>query len=625
MPLGVALDLHANVTARMVEAADVIVGFKTYPHVDMVETGAHVARLVGRMLDEGVRPHQVWCHPPQLAHTLRMDTRVAGAMADLVEASRVMETKPGILAATLFGGFGLADLPEAGASIVVVAESATQAQGAAKELGAALWARRAEFVYDEAPSWIPSPRRVQPPNGRGSGRSCSSTTAITACRGDLRRDGCARRLYGGGLDGVVAGPICDPECVAALFAAGTGAAAEIRLGNKVALPGFTRRAPLALTGRVAALGDGGYIVTGPTYTGQRFTMGRAAVLDTGRARVLVSEEPHEPWDLAIFTGVGIDTREARFLILKSRMYCRPVFEPIARAVVECASAGVTSLRLPQVPLCQDRPPDLPDRPGGYVDRLKNTEDVGRAPAPIRRIKLSDQIADDLCGRIARERMVPGQRLPNEQTLMQHYGCSKGTIREALKALEVQGLVTMRPGPSGGAEIRPVSIDAAAQQLRRFLHFRRLDFAQVYAVRRSLEVALGAGVVGRLDSDALQRLEENIVACEVAFAAGEHKRGRDLELTFHDLLCDASDNALLAFMCRFINSLLRDLVEFQRGSATEYAAFGAHNLDSHRQLVSAFRAEDGEAVSRVMHEHMCCAEHFMRRLDASFRSDLLSGR
>lgn len=254
----------------------------------------------------------------------------------------------------------------------------------------------------------------------------------------------------------------------------------------------------------------------------------------------------------------------------------------------------------------------------------SAEEAGASVSPLRRIKLSDQIAEDLCRRIARERMEPGQRLPNEQTLMQHYGCAKGTIREALKALEVQGLVAMRPGPNGGAEIRPVSIDAAAQQLRRFLHFRRLDFAQVYAVRRELEVALGLDVAGRLDAEALQRLEENILACEAAFAAGEHARGRSLELTFHDLLCDASDNALLAFMCRFINSLLRDLVEFQ-GSATEYAAFGAHNLESHRQLVSAFRAEDAEAVGRIMQEHMCCAEHYMRRLDASFRRDLLSGR
>lgn len=245
-------------------------------------------------------------------------------------------------------------------------------------------------------------------------------------------------------------------------------------------------------------------------------------------------------------------------------------------------------------------------------------------APPRRIKLSDQIAEDLCRRIARDRMEPGQRLPNERALMQHYGCAKGTIREALKALEVQGLVTMQPGPNGGAEIRPVSIDAAALQLRRFLHFRQLDFAQVYAVRRSLEVALGLSIVGRIDDDILQQLARNIEACQAAADAGDLARGRVLELKFHDILCDASDNALLAFMCRFLNSLLRDLVEFRSGSATEHEAFGAHNIDSHRRLVSAFRAEDAETVEAVMHEHMCCAEHFMRRLDAAFHRDLLSG-
>ncbi|MGV7033893.1 M81 family metallopeptidase [Methylobacterium symbioticum] len=343
VPLGVALDLHANVTARMVAHADVIVGFKTYPHVDMAETGAHVARLVGRMLDDGLRPHQAWCHPPLLAHTLRMDTRVPGAMADFIAQTRAMEARPGILAATLFGGFSLADLAETGVSFVVAAESAEQARAAADELGEAIWARRAEFVYDEAPLADSIARAREAAAGRGqgpvllldhgdncmSGGTCDVMDVLAAC-------------LEAGLDGLVAGPICDPEAVAALYAAGAGAAAEIHLGNRIALPGFPPQAPLALAGRVAALGDGSYVVSGPTYTGQRFSMGRAAVLETGRARVLVTEEPHEPWDLAIFTGVGIDPREARFLILKSRMYCRPVFEPIARAVVECASAGVTS-------------------------------------------------------------------------------------------------------------------------------------------------------------------------------------------------------------------------------------------------------------------------------------------
>ena len=245
------------------------------------------------------------------------------------------------------------------------------------------------------------------------------------------------------------------------------------------------------------------------------------------------------------------------------------------------------------------------------------------PLPMRRIKLSDQIAEDLCRRIARDRMQPCDRLPNERALMQHYGCAKGTIREALKALEVQGLVTMQPGPHGGAEIRPISIEAAAQQLRRFLHFQELDFTQVYALRRSLEVALGASVVGRLGPEDFRRLEKNIADCEVANASGQVVTGRSIEVDFHDILCDASDNPLLTFICRFLNSLLRDLVEFRSDSLTEHEAFGAHNLASHRTLVSAFRAEDGEWVRREMHEHMCCAEHFMQRLDAKFRKDRLS--
>ncbi|WP_264050056.1 FadR/GntR family transcriptional regulator [Methylobacterium flocculans] len=251
--------------------------------------------------------------------------------------------------------------------------------------------------------------------------------------------------------------------------------------------------------------------------------------------------------------------------------------------------------------------------------------MGTRPAPLRRIKLSDQIAEDLYRRIARERLAPGDRLPNEAALMRHYGCAKGTIREALKSLEVQGLVTMQSGPQGGPEIRPIPVEAAAQQLRRFLHFQALDFAQVYALRRSLEVQLGVSVVGRLDEAAFARLEANIAACAAPEAAGPRGTGRIAEVDFHDILCDASDNPLLAFMCRFLNSLLRDLVEFRSESLTEHEAFGAHNLASHRALVRAFRAEDAEAVRAEMHAHMCCAEHFMQRLDAKFRTDLLSAR
>lgn len=242
---------------------------------------------------------------------------------------------------------------------------------------------------------------------------------------------------------------------------------------------------------------------------------------------------------------------------------------------------------------------------------------------LTRIKLSDQIAEDLRRRIARDGLHPGDRLPHERALMEHYGCSKGSIREALKALEVEGLVRMLSGPNGGPEIQHASIDIATQQLRQYLHFQTLDFVHVYELRQSLEVALARNVTPRLTQDHLDRLAENIRICETANARQDRTVVRRAETEFHDILCEASDNVILVFMCRFLNSMLRDLVSYRSESMREHEDFGEANIQSHKDLLAAFAARDPEAASRVMHDHMCCAESYMRRLDASFRSDLLS--
>lgn len=242
---------------------------------------------------------------------------------------------------------------------------------------------------------------------------------------------------------------------------------------------------------------------------------------------------------------------------------------------------------------------------------------------FKRIKLSDQVAEDLRRWIARDRMKPGDRLPNERALMDHYGCSKGTIREALKALEVEGLIAMLSGPNGGPEIQPASMDVVMQQLRQYLHFQTLNFKDVYELRKSLEVTLSLNVVGKLTDEHYFRLQENINVCINASKKHNREIGRSAETQFHDILCEASDNALLVFMCRFLNNLLRDLVSYRSDSLTEHEEFGEHNIESHQALLIALKAQDRQAVIQIMEEHMCCAENFMRRLDAAFQSDLLS--
>lgn len=346
-PLGVALDLHGNITPRMIDCADILAGFKTYPHIDIYETGEHVARIMGRMLDEGLKPKRALAHPPVLAQTLRMNTTVPGTMADMIAAAQEAERRPGVEAVSLFGGFPLSDLPEAGVSVLVIAEAAKIAEEVATELAEMVWRERDGFIYREQPLVDSVAAAARAADGSGTGPVVMLDHGDNCMSGGTcdTMDVLAESLRQG-LTGILAGPIADPVAVKEMRAAGIGARIRLGIGNRTPLPRIgVDKPPLELAGKVRALGRGEYVISGPTYTGMRCDMGEAAVLETDQALVLVVEEPHEPWDFGVFTCLGLDPRESRFLILKSRMYCRPVFEPIAKAMVECASLGVTSSNL----------------------------------------------------------------------------------------------------------------------------------------------------------------------------------------------------------------------------------------------------------------------------------------
>jgi microcystin degradation protein MlrC len=325
VPLAVALDLHGNITEAMVDAADVLVGFKTYPHVDMYDTGVHAARLLFGWLDGGPRPRVAWAQPPLLSHTLRSATG-EGAMQRAVQRARQMEAD-GLLAATVFAGFSLADIRDAGVSIVTVGRDQREAQQAADRLARQVWAERDGFVYRSEPlaDSVARARRLRQP-GRPvllldhgdnvmSGGTCDTTTLLEEC---LRQ----------GMSGIGVGPLADAATVAQAFAAGAGSRIRVSLGNKV---------PQGLP-----LGDGRFRISGPIYTGETWAMGRTAVLAHEAFTAVVSERPMEPLDLAVFESVGVDPRAFDWLLLKSRMYCRPTFVPIAAGLVECDSRGVCS-------------------------------------------------------------------------------------------------------------------------------------------------------------------------------------------------------------------------------------------------------------------------------------------
>jgi len=348
-PLAVALDLHANVSRKIAGNADIIVGFKTYPHIDMYETGEHAARLLFDMIDGRIKPVIGYAHAHVLAQTLEMNTNL-GAMRQALDGAKWRERDAGILACSVFGGFPQADTPAAGMSVLVVADAkrkgaAALARRTAKWGADFLWSRRAEFVFKQEPL-ARSIARARKAAGIAGGKP-----VILMDHGDNVMSGgtcdtvdVLRAALDAGFEGIVVGPTCDPAAVAQMIAAGVGAQVTLEVGGKVPMPrvGVAAPKPLMLSGVVRMISDGEYVVSGPIFTGDRMFMGLTAVLDTGAAQIVVTSQPQEPLDLGCFEVLGIDPRAARFLVLKSRMYFRPVFEPLAAAVVPCASVGVTS-------------------------------------------------------------------------------------------------------------------------------------------------------------------------------------------------------------------------------------------------------------------------------------------
>jgi microcystin degradation protein MlrC len=360
VPIGVALDLHANVTPAMVENADVIVGFKTYPHVDMYETGEHAGRLLFDLLAGRGRPAMRWHSLPLMAHTLR-SASYTGAMQRAIDAARAAEASGESLAVSILAGFSLSDIEAPCMSVIVVdAQSGERAQATADRIAAQMWREREAFVYDSEPLADSIARAKQLAAGAerpvlllDHGDNCMSGGSCDTM--DVLQEALAQ-----GLEGIGVGPLCDPEAVAQLIAAGEGASATVALGNKVSLAGIGREnAPVRLTGTVRTICDGEYVITGPTYTGQRASMGRTVLFDIGAARIVVTERTQEPWDIGVFACAGLDPRRERFLLLKSRMYCRPVFEPLAAALVECDSRGVTSSDYGLFPFGKVRRPVFP--------------------------------------------------------------------------------------------------------------------------------------------------------------------------------------------------------------------------------------------------------------------------
>ncbi|HLB14823.1 MAG TPA: M81 family metallopeptidase [Burkholderiales bacterium] len=350
VPLAVTFDYHTNLSPETVAAATVITGYKTYPHVDMYEAGRLAGEILARSLRGEVAPVMAWGWLPLIPSIMRHAPE-DGPSGDIVALAREAEREGRVLAATLLPAFAHADTPYTGCSAVVVGDARRGGIAAAQAVCDAMlkiaWDRRQEYVYRPAPlaESVARAKRLGEQHPAGPVLlvdhcdNCGSGGAQDVMKvvGEIVRQG---------LDDVAIAPIRDPQAVAQMVEAGVGANVTLALGGKTDMPsiGLAGR-PLELAGRVAAITDGEIVFAGPMYTGVRSHLGRTAVLDTGRARIVVTERHHEPFDLVIFRHCGIEPTRVRYIMLKSRIHYRAGFKPIASHIVECQGEGVTNADL----------------------------------------------------------------------------------------------------------------------------------------------------------------------------------------------------------------------------------------------------------------------------------------
>lgn len=213
-------------------------------------------------------------------------------------------------------------------------------------------------------------------------------------------------------------------------------------------------------------------------------------------------------------------------------------------------------------------------------------------------------------------MQTGDRLPTEAELMARFGMAKGTIREAMRILEAQGLIETRTGPGGGSFVGEVTADRAKALLANYFYFNELSVADIYQLRRVLEPELAASLAGNLSEDQLAALEAVVAQYPKPAQSTEEERDQHIaSLKFHRTLANFSDNPLLAFVVSFMGRVLSDLTVYRQLYAAPNPELYSKGLAYQTDLIAALRAGRAEDARKIMAAHMKTAEALMQVQEA----------
>jgi len=334
LPVFVSLDLHANITGRMVKMASVIDVFRTYPHIDMGETGYRVAKFLSRHVKKRQRLFKAFRQldfliPLNAGCTLMEPCQgIYRALPD-----SITDSVPSI---SLACGFHLSDIHEAGPAVVAYGHDADAAQVAADNLAEEIYRHRQEFHKEvwSVDAGIAEARKAF--NEQGRTIVIADTQDNPGGGGSGDTVGILRSMLTHGLQNALFGVVNDSVVAAMAHQQGAGAALDIELGGKLSTAGGP---PLRCHAKVIALSDGQFTATGPMYHGASMQIGKTALLQVEEILVVVCSKAVQTADREHFRHVGVEPGAMDYVALKSSVHFRNDYEDIASRILVVAAPG----------------------------------------------------------------------------------------------------------------------------------------------------------------------------------------------------------------------------------------------------------------------------------------------
>ena len=333
VPIVASLDLHANVTRRMLEFADALVAYRTYPHEDMAEAGERAAGLMKRLLTSGSRFHRAAHRLPFLIPINGMCTMVEpargtyGALAAAEAAQNV--------ALSFAPGFPAADFGECGGVVWGYGDDA-RIESVVAGLTDHIVSREAEW---EVPFLEPEEavRQAQAIAARASKPVVIADTQDNpGGGGDSNTTGMLRALVACQAQGAAIGLMVDGMAAKAAHDAGAGHDITIALGGQSGVEGD---APFRATFRVEQLSDGYCRYDGPMMNGKETHAGPSARLSLGGVQIVVSTYQDQMLDRNLYRMAGVVPEDMKILVNKSSVHFRADFQPIAEAILVAKAPG----------------------------------------------------------------------------------------------------------------------------------------------------------------------------------------------------------------------------------------------------------------------------------------------